>query len=185
MALSLAIPAATVYGAEQTVEVQVLQPGFLGVEVDAQGGFGPLIPGKTGHWGFKMSVTNTTDPAGGWVVTVDSNGDFTSGNWSNCDQNGCTGWDPDGADLTIAASALSITGGDLPWWDDHDPLVIVPGAGTFGSGPITVETGKAEAWGQFWINEPSPELTLVVPNDTALIGHNFMTTLTYTIAANP
>lgn len=183
MAMLLLIPAATAYGADQTLEVTVFPAGTLTVEVDAQGGFGATIPGATVPWGFNMQVTNLTSPATGWVVTVDADGDFLSGNWQYCDQSGCHDWQPDGGG-SIPISSLSIAGGDLPWWDDHDTGVIVPVGGTFGSGAVTVNTGTAEAYGSFGINEPSPMLTLSVPGDTPT-GLHYLTTLTYTINAAP
>jgi hypothetical protein len=180
MALVLVIPAATAYGADdqatQPVDVTVLPAGLLTVDVDGSS-FGVMVPGQTTTRGFRMNVTNTSNPAAGWVVTV-TGGVFESGYW-DCDEFGCT-WVPDSSPETIPASALSITGGDLNWWED--PSVIVPGSGTFGGAPITIDTATALAWGGFDIKEPSPELTLAVPAAT-VPGLQYRTVLTYTITA--
>jgi len=183
MALMLVMPAATAYGTDQSVEVTVLPAGLLTVEVDTQAGFGVMIPGGTADWGFNMNVTNTSDPATGWEVTVDAAGDFVSGNWEYCDESGCYNWVPDEEVAAIAIANLSITGGDYPWWDGGGDE-IVPGSGSFGGGPIAIDTGSALAWGGIWLNDPIPTLVLAVPGGTTT-GLNYMTVLTYTITATP
>ena len=180
MTMMLLIPAATAYGTDQSVEVSVLPTGVLSVNVqEVQFGFGVMVPGQTRVGSFNMGVTNTTDPATGWVITVDTSGDFESGNCEYYTDSGCVNWTSDGIG-TIPISNLSIVGGDLNWFDQNGDA-ITSGSGTFGSGAITLNTGTADAWGDFPLHDPNAEMTLVLPGET--VAANYRTILTYTIAA--
>lgn len=178
IALLLLIPTATAYGSDQSVEVTILPAGLLTVEASIYG-FGVMIPGQSQDAAGQIDITNTTSPATGWVLTVDA-GDFESGNWDNCDEFGCT-WVPDGV-AAIAIANLSVTGGDLVWFDGPGDA-IVPGSGTFGAGPITIDTATALAWGQFGMDQPPSIWTLLVPDPQAT--GRYRTVLTYTITAAP
>lgn len=176
MALLLLIPAATAYGADQEVYVQVLPPDTLAISVEQSANFGGVELGQARHYDFWMGVTNTT--ADGFNVTVSGN-DLESFEWEGCDESGC--WNPIPTGTTIPSTSLVVNGGDLDWWDvDAGYDVVVPASVSVTPAAQTIVTAGAAAHGEFGFDNPMASLDLTIPMDaTAML--QYRTVLTYTI----
>ena len=185
MALMLLIPAATAYGADQEVHVNVWPADALAVSVDTWADMG-VEAGRTAHFDFWLNVLNTKTT--GWEVTVTGDA-LQSGHWTDCQPGGwCSGWVNDEV-LAFSTDVLQITGGDLDWWDAEDPTgnTIRPDTGPVGT-PILQATSYAH--GNFGLDKPRSYLEVTPPlDDPATLdvdesgaGLEFHTMLTYTIA---
>jgi len=184
MALMLLIPAATAYGADQEVHVNVLPADALAVSVDGWADMGVEV-GTTAHWDFWINILNTKTT--GWEVNVSGDA-LQSGHWTDCSPGGCSGWVDDGV-LAFPTDVLQITGGDLDWWDGADATgnTIRPFTGPVGT---TILQATSYAHGNFGLDNPQSYLEVTPPADDlgtvdvdeSGAGLEFHTVLTYTIA---
>jgi hypothetical protein len=163
--------------ADQRVDVSVLEPGILSVEVEEAFGLGAVVPDQsTGQRHFFMQVTNTTDT--GWQVFADST-DLVTFEWGEpCDERGCTPYPLQPGD-TITKDNLLISGGDLSWWDHENVDVIEASTVIPGYDAGLLVEGTSQAFGRLHLNEPDPSVELLVPPDAAF--GEYITTITYTI----
>jgi hypothetical protein len=183
-ALLLMIPAGSAYAqdpATQEVNVRVLPPNALAIQVDNWADLGSMVLGEVREHDFGMSVINTT--SGGFQVTVIGD-DLRSFNWTDCGEGGCFGPVPTDPEYTIPKENLIVTGGDLDWWDGVDPTgntvrpyAVVPGDEL---SPAVVLEATAYAVGDFGFDNPNPQLKLTIPSDAQTM-YQYRTELTYTI----
>jgi hypothetical protein len=183
MALLLVIPAVSAYGAEpasQEVNVHVLPLDTLSIGVDEWAEFGGMVPGETRSNEFGLNIVNTT--AGGWEVTVTGD-DLTSFEWEGCGEWGCSGAIPTDPLFTIPKSSLTVSGGDLGWWDSDEGDAIATFAGPPGDIglPTTILQGSPLAQGEFMLDNPMASLSLTIPVDAQPM-QMYRTVLVYTIA---
>ena len=177
----LLMPATTVFGADQDVDVQVLPADTLGINIHNGIGFAIEI-GESATQPFGMDITNTTD--GGWFVTVDGP-DLQSYEWANCDEMGC--YDRTVTGNTIPKSNVVVTGGDACWTNECDPATdstITSSAVALGDNPVTIMEGTSEAYGLFGFGEPYDAKVQVTIPAGSVYGQYF-TVLTYTIMPAP
>lgn len=162
--------------ADQTLDVSVLPADTLAIDVEAEMGWPPVVPGATTvESAFQMYITNTYAGAG-WEVTVEAT-DFESFTW-DCDEFGCTRI-PDVTPSVIDASNLKMRSGYVDHWGDPGAITthedFLAGAGM----PFLLLEGTDVAYGAFDIQDPNPTVQLTVPGDADLA--DYWATLTYTI----
>lgn len=176
--LGLLVPAVTVAGADQEVDVTVLPADTLTIEVEGEFGLGIVVPDSTTpEHGIWMNITNTYISQG-WEVYVDGE-DLQNFHWE-CDEFGDNCYRAIDGTYSIPETGFYLRGGDQNDWDDESAITAYEG--NLGANPLLLMEGTAVARGGFGVDNPQPTIQLTVPSGTE-VGYDYTATLTYTIQA--